>query len=98
MRLMMMTCALLGAAGLAACQPAEDEAVEPSVSTMDSTQEASAMAPADSAMAPTDPSTGSTPPMNDAPTAPANPDGTMAPGRTPPTLPPEGGIPSPTPQ
>ena len=98
MRLMMMTCALLGAAGLAACQPAEEETVEPSVSAMDSTQDTSTMAPADGAMAPADPSATSTPPMDDPMMPPANPDGTMAPGQTPPTLPPEGGSTSPTPQ
>lgn len=98
MRLMMMTCVLLGAAGLAACQPAEEEIMEPSVPAMGATQDTSTMAPADGTMAPADPSATSTPPMADPMMPPANPDGTMAPGQTPPTLPPESGTTSPTPQ
>ncbi len=98
MRLMTMTCALLGAAGLAACQPAEEETVQPSVAATDSAQGTSTMAPTNGTMEPTDPSTSSTPPMDDPMMPPANPDGTMAPGQTPPTLPPDGGTTSPTPQ
>lgn len=90
-----MTCALLAAAGLAACQPAEEESAEPATSAMEATQDTSAMAPADGTMAPADSATSATPPMDGTMTAPADPEGTMAPGQTPPTLPAEGGTASP---
>lgn len=95
MRLLTMTCALLGAAGLAACQPAEEETTEPASSAMGSTEDTSTMAPADGTMTPADPAMSGTPPMDDTMTSPSSADGTMAPGQTPPTLPPESGTASP---
>lgn len=93
MRLMTLTCAFLGAVGLAACQPAEEETVEPAASAMDSTQDTSTMAPADGTMTPGASAAGA-PPM-DTMTPSAGSDPTMTPGETPPTLPPENGAASP---
>lgn len=98
LRLMILTCAILSAAGLMACQPTEEETPESAASATQAAQDTAAMATAGGTMTSSDPTTADNPAIDDATTSPASPDGAIAPGQTPPTLPSEPGAESPPPQ